>query len=274
MAVFLNDQFLENKDASLNIMDLSIQRGYAAFDYLRTVNGKPLFIEDHLDRFYASAEAMRLPISKTKEELTGIINELIKKSGLSQAGIRLILTGGYSPDAYNPVKPNLLITCNPQTLPSVEDVEKGISIITYEYQRDLPQIKNINYMMAVWLQSIIKEKKAEDVLYYRNNILTEFPRANLFIVTKDNALVTPAENILLGITRKKLIGLAIDFIKVEERNISKEELYGAKEIFMCSTTKRILPIIKVDEIKIGNEYPGEITTDLYKRFLSLEEVNY
>lgn len=274
MSVFLNDQFLENKDASLNIMDLSIQRGYAAFDYLRTVNGKPLFIEDHLDRFYASAQAMRLPISKTKEELTGIINELIKKSGLSQAGIRLILTGGYSPDAYNPVKPNLLITCNPQTLPSVEDVEKGISIITYEYQRDLPQIKNINYMMAVWLQSIIKEKKAEDVLYYRNNILTEFPRANLFIVTKDNALVTPAENILLGITRKKLIGLAIDFIKVEERNISKEELYGAKEIFMCSTTKRILPIIKVDEIKIGNEYPGEITTDLYKRFLSLEEVNY
>lgn len=71
-----------------------------------------------------------------------------------------------------------------------------------------------------------------------------------------------------------MIGLAIDFIKVEERNISKEELYGAKEIFMCSTTKRILPIIKVDEIKIGNEYPGEITTDLYKRFLSLEEVNY
>ena len=62
MAVFLNDQFLENKDASLNIMDLSIQRGYAAFDYLRTVNGKPLFIEDHLDRFYASAQAMRLPL--------------------------------------------------------------------------------------------------------------------------------------------------------------------------------------------------------------------
>ena len=101
MAVFLNNQFLENEHASLNIMDLSIQRGYAAFDYLRTVNGKPLFLENHLDRFYTSAEAMRLPLSKTKKELTGIINELIKKSGLSQAGIRLILTGGYSPDAYS-----------------------------------------------------------------------------------------------------------------------------------------------------------------------------
>lgn len=274
MAVFLNDQFLENKEASLNIMDLSIQRGYAAFDYLRTVNGKTLFLSDHLDRFYASTEAMRLPLSKTKEELTAIINTLIKKSGFSQAGIRLILTGGYSPDAYNPAEPNLLITCNPQTLPSAEDVEKGISIITYEYQRDLPQIKNINYMMAVWLQSLIKEKKADDVLYYRDNILTEFPRANLFIVTKENILITPSENILLGITRKKLIGLAIDFIKVEERNISKEELYEAKEVFMCSTTKRILPIISADGIKIGNGHPGEITTELYKRFLPLEEVKY
>lgn len=270
MSVFLNDQFLENKDASLNIMDLSIQRGYAAFDYLRTVNGKPLFIEYHLDRFYASAEAMRLPLSKTKEELTGIIIELIKKSGLSQVGIRLILTGGYSPDAYNPAEPNLLITCNPQTLPLPEDFEKGISIITYEYQRDLPQVKNINYMMAVWLQPIIKEKKADDVLYYRDNKLTEFPRANLFIVSKENILITPSENILLGITRKKLIGLAIEFINVEERNISKEELYEAKEIFMCSTTKRILPIVRVDGMEIGDGHSGEITKELYTRFLSLE----
>ncbi len=264
MAVFLNDQFLENKDASLNIMDLSIQRGYAAFDYLRTVNGEPLFLADHLDRFYASAEAMRLPLSKTKEELTGVINELIKMSSISQAGIRLILTGGYSPDAYNPAEPNLLITCNPQTLPSAEDVKKGVSIITFEYQRDLPQVKNINYMMAVWLQPMLREKKADDVLYYQNNMLTEFPRANLFIVTKENVLVTPAENILLGVTRKKLIKLA-------ERNISKEELYNSSEAFMSSTTKRILPIIKADGKEIGDGHPGKITKEFYKKFLSLEK---
>ncbi len=274
MSVFLNDQFLENEEASLNIMDLAIQRGYAAFDFLRTVNGKPLFIEDHLDRFYTSAEAMRLPLSKTKEELTGIINELIKKSGLSQAGIRMILTGGYSPDAYNPADPNLLITCNPLTLSSLEDFEKGMSIITYEYQRDLPHVKSINYMMAVWLQSTIREKKANDVLYYWNNVLSEFPRANLFIVTKENILITPSRNMLLGVTRKKLIPLASDFIKVEERNISKEELYDAKEVFMSSTTKRVLPIIKVDGREISNGHPGEITRKLYTRFLSLEEVNY
>ena len=274
MSVFLNDQFLENEEASLNIMDLAIQRGYAAFDFLRTLNGKPFLLEDHLDRFYTSAEAMRLPLSKTKEELTGIINELIKKSGLSQAGIRMILTGGYSPDAYNPADPNLLITCNPLTLSSLEDFEKGMSIITYEYQRDLPHVKSINYMMAVWLQSTIREKKANDVLYYWNNVLSEFPRANLFIVTKENILITPSQNMLLGVTRKKLIPLATDFIKVEERNISKEELYDAKEVFMSSTTKRVLPIIKVDGREINDGCPGVITRKLYTRFLSLEKVNY
>lgn len=271
MAVFLNDQFLENAAASLNIADLSIQRGYAAFDYLRTVNSQPLFLDDHLERFSRSAEAMRLPLSKTKEELTAIINELVKQSSLSQAGIRLILTGGYSPDAYNTTIPNLLITCNPQVLPSEADFKKGISIITYEYQRDLPQVKNINYMMAVWLQPVLKEKKAEDVLYFSNNIVTEFPRANLFIVTKEKILVTPSENILLGVTRKKLIELAKDFITVEERNILKEELLHASEVFMCSTTKRILPIIKVDSIQIANGSPGDVTKKLYRQLLQLEQ---
>lgn len=271
MSVFLNDQFLENEAATLNIADLSIQRGYAAFDYLRTVNGKPLFLEDHLERFSQSAAAMRLPLSKSNEALSQIINELVHRSSISQAGIRLILTGGYAPDGYNPATPNLLITCNPQVLPSAADFEKGISIITYEYQRDLPQVKNINYMMAVWLQAIIKEKKADDVLYYSNNSLTEFPRANLFIVTKDKILVTPSEKILFGVTRKKLIKLAKEFINVEERNISKKELVDAAEVFMCSTTKRILPIIKVDETPIADGRAGAITTQLYHELLQLEQ---
>lgn len=272
MAVFLNNQFLENEEATLNIADLSIQRGYAAFDYLRTVNGKPLFLDDHLERFANSAAAMRLPLSKSKEELTEIINELVKRSSLSQAGIRLILTGGYSPDAYNPTTPNLLITCNPQVLPSEADFEKGISIITYAYQRDLPQVKNINYMMAVWLQAIIKENNAADVLYLNNNILTEFPRANVFILTKENILVTPSEKILFGVTRKKLIELAKDFIAVEERNILKEELANAQEVFMCSTTKRILPIIKIDNAEIAEGIPGGVTKKLYQQLLALEKI--
>ena len=65
MPVYLNDKFVENDKAFLHVSDLSIQRGYGVFDFFRTVNGIPLFLDDHLDRFYASAAAMYLPIRNT-----------------------------------------------------------------------------------------------------------------------------------------------------------------------------------------------------------------
>ena len=113
MAAFINDRFIENDEALLHVSDLSIQRGYGIFDFFRTINGIPLFLHDHLDRFYASASAMHLPLKKTPEELSFIVHELIKKTGVSEAGIRIMLTGGNSTDSYHPAEPNLVITCNP-----------------------------------------------------------------------------------------------------------------------------------------------------------------
>ncbi len=271
MAVFFNDQYLDTEDALLKGTDLSIQRGYAIFDFLRTVHAQPLFLHDYLDRFFHSAAAMHLSLDKTKEELIAITYELLKQSAHREAGIRFLLTGGYSPDSFSPGTPNLIITCKKLIPVSAEKFEKGISIITYDHQRELPHIKTTNYLMAVWLQPLLKEKQAEDVLYYHNNYLTEFPRGNLFIVTKEGTLVTPAHNILHGITRKNIINLAKDFLRVEERDITSGELVQAGEAFYTSTTKRILPVIKVDNKIIGTGKPGKITRDLYQRFLLREQ---
>jgi branched-chain amino acid aminotransferase len=247
-----------------------MQRGYAVFDFFRTINGIPLFITDHLDRFYASAIGLHLIVRKKNGELATIIHELIKRSSLSEAGIRIMLTGGYSSDNYHPAEPNLLITCHPVKTATGADFERGYSIITHEYQRELPHIKNINYIMAVWLQPLMKEKKADDILYFRNSIITEFPRSNVFIITKDKKLVTPAHNILAGVTRKNVLALAAEKMDVEKRDITTEELMNAAEVFLTSTTKRILPIVKIDNKIIGNGKPGKITTVLYEAFLELE----
>jgi D-alanine transaminase/branched-chain amino acid aminotransferase len=271
MAVFINDHFLENEEALLHVSDLSMQRGYAAFDFLRSVNAVPLFISDHLDRLFASAAAMHLPVRKSREELSSIIHELIKRSSLPDAGIRIMLTGGYSTDSYQPAEPNLLITCNPVKTATQSDFEKGLSIITYEHQRELPLVKSINYLTAVWLQPLLKEKQADDVLYFKNRIITEFPRSNVFIITADNKLVTPARNILLGITRKNVLTLAADIMPVEERDITVDELQNAAEVFLTSTTKKIMPVVKVNNKIIGNGKPGKISTTLYKKFLELEK---
>ena len=272
MAVYLNDQFVNNEEALLHVSDLSMQRGYAIFDFFRTVNGVPLFMEDHLDRFYASATAMHLSLDKSREEIRHIVQELIHRSALSEAGIRLMLTGGYAADSYHPATPNLLITCNPLKTATVNDFKKGLSVITYEHQRQLPHIKSINYLMAVWLQPLLKEKKADDILYCNTESIMELPRSNVFIVTADNKLITPARNILYGITRKNIIRLAAEIMPVEERNITVEELLQASEVFLTATTRKILPIVKINNQLIGNAKPGPVTTKLFERFLELEKV--
>lgn len=271
MPAFINDTFIPADDAKLHVSDLSMQRGYAVFDFFRTVNGRPLFIDDHLERFFSSAAAMHLPVNKTKEELIRIVQQLLQQSSLPEAGIRIMLTGGYSPDTYTPASPNLIITCNPVKTATAADFEKGFSVITYEHQRELPHIKTINYAMAVWLQPLLKEKKADDVLYHYNNIITEFPRSNVFVVTKEKKLLTPARHMLKGITRKKVLSLAADVLVTEERDIHLEEVYNAAEIFLSSTSKKLMPVVQIDNIVIGEGKPGVITRELYRRFLEKEK---
>ncbi len=272
MAVFLNNSFLDDEQALLHVSDLVIQRGYAVFDFFRTVNTVPLFMQDHLERFYASAAAMHLPLAHTKEELTAIVHELVERTTLKEAGIRLMLTGGYSTDSYHLAEPNLLISCNPVKTVSAAEMVTGVSIITYEHQRELPHIKSTNYLMAVWLLPMLKQQAADDVLYYNKESVTEFPRSNVFIVTKDGTLVTPAYNILKGITRKKILLLAAEMMPVEERNIMVDELASAKEIFLTSTTKKILPVVKLNGKTIGDGKPGAATLILYEKFVALEQM--
>src|SRR6185436_14223018 len=96
--VYLKDRFLKDNEASLSYLDLSVQRGYAIFDFFRLVGNQPLHLQDHLDRFYSSAEQMRLPIPKSRGELKQIIKELIWENELPDSGIRVQLTGGENND--------------------------------------------------------------------------------------------------------------------------------------------------------------------------------
>ncbi len=270
MIVFVNDLFVKEEEATLKVGDLSIQRGYAAFDFFRTVEKKPLFLNDHLDRFYNSASLMQIKPLHTKEELTTIILELIHANNVETSGVKMILTGGYSNDGYSTSDANLIITQQEISMPTAEKFEAGVNIISYEYCRDLPEIKSTNYLMGVWLQQKIKENAASDVLYYKNDIITEFPRANIFMITKENKIITPAHNILEGITRKKILEILSSYETVEIRDISIEELKNAAEVFMTSTTKRLLPVCKIDSIEIGNGKAGQVTSLLLKEFIQME----
>jgi branched-chain amino acid aminotransferase len=271
MFAFINNKFLEEKDAQLQVGDLAIQRGYGVFDYFRTRNYVPLFLADYLERFFNSARGLRLELPYAKDEITKIVDELIKKNNIPEAGFRIILTGGYSPDNFHPSTSNLIVLQQLVTLPTKQKFDKGLKIILHEYMRDLPGIKSINYLMGIYLQHKIQQQNADDVLYYKEDAILEFPRSNVFIITKEQTVVTPSENVLHGVTRKKVIELACKHYKVEERPIPVTELKQAEEVFLTSTTKRILPVVQVDDIIIGDGRPGAVTTDLYSKFLTMEE---
>src|SRR4051812_33638357 len=208
MIAFVNNQYVDESEACLQISDLSIHRGYGVFDFFRTSNFIPLFLDNYLERFFKSAGALRLPIEYSREELKEIIRELAKQNEIADAGFKMILTGGYSSDGYTISSPNLVIIQQPVQMADKETFDKGIKIILHEYMRDLPQAKSINYLMGVYLQDKVRQENADDVLYYRDNYILEFPRSNVFIVTKDGTVATPVENVLQGITRLKVLELA------------------------------------------------------------------
>lgn len=272
MVVFLNNEFVDEEKASLGIKDLSIQRGYGIFDFFRTSNFIPLFLDDYLERFFKSAQLCRLPLPYTKEGLKDVLSEMIKLNKIADAGFKMILTGGYSTDGYELSSPNFIIIEQPVEMLGKDNFERGISIILHEYMRELPQVKSINYLVGVYLQDKVKQHKADDVLYYQNEFVLEFPRSNVFIVTKDQKVITPVENVLRGITRMKVLELAKrNGYLVEERPTTVEEVRNAAEVFLTSTTKRILPVLKVDGFEIGDGQVGEITRNLSKAFFSMEE---
>jgi branched-chain amino acid aminotransferase len=260
--VYINDTFITEDKASLLVADLAIQRGYGIFDFFKTIGGKPVFLQDHLDRFYNSARKMHLNVGYTPEELKSILAELMEKNGIPDSGIRLTLTGGYSADGYLlPARQNLIIT-QQHFLMDLNMDTKGIRVVTYDYQRQLAGMKTINYAMAIWLQPFIKENNADDVLYHHNGQVKEVPRANFFIVNEQREVITAKSDVLPGITRKNILALKnLDF-KVIERNFVLEELQTATEAFITSTTKHILPVLQIDGRPVGDGKAGKISRQL------------
>jgi branched-chain amino acid aminotransferase len=190
---FSDNRFLPLKEAGLPVTDLGLQRGYGVFDFLRIADNVPLFLDDHLERFLFSAKEMRLLKNETDEKLKGIIATLIIKNDLPDSGIRILLTGGPSLDGYQIHDPKLTVIQQPITRPPDKIFQNGIKLVSYYHQRQLPNIKTTDYLMAVWLHSWVIEKGADDILYHQNGKVSECPRSNFFIITKEKKLVTPGE---------------------------------------------------------------------------------
>jgi len=255
--ISINHELYTEEDAKISVSDLSIQRGFGIFDFLKTINNKPIFLEDHFDRFYNSAKEMNLTIGVDRVALKASIDHLLEKNNLPNSGLKFILTGGFSEDGYTMIKPNLILTQVPFEMDPAS-FNKGMKLVTYQHQRQLPTIKTIDYLQAIRLQPYIKENLSDDVLYHSQGSIRECPRANFFIV-KGNHVITPKTDILRGITRSKILSLKLEDYTFSEQDFTLNDLATADEAFISSSTKNALPVLTIDGKSIGDGKPGAVT---------------
>ncbi len=259
----VNGELLPVEAAKLRVDDLSILRGYGLFDFFLARRGRPLFFEDYLDRFLRSARLLHLSVPYDRPTLKRMVLDVLAANGEPDAGLKLVLTGGYSPDGYTPaVTPNLVILQSPLPVYPARRYEEGVKLMGHAYHRTLAAAKTINYIMGVYLIPEMRAAGAEDVLFHAGGQVYETTRANFFAVMADGTVATPGAGVLEGITRRKTLDIARKRYPVAERALFLSELAGATEAFLTSSTKQIMPVTQVDDVVIGNGRPGPVTRDL------------
>ncbi len=239
---YVNGQIVPIAEAKIHITDLSILRGYGVFDFFRAMDGQPIFMEEHLDRFEYSTSRLGLDLPYSREHLRDNILDLIKLNPHKLLGIKLLCTGGYSEDGYTPTRPNVMMLAKPFMLPELKD---SIKLMLVEHIRELPDIKKINYIVPIQKLHKMKAAGAQDVLYHSGGIISELSRSNVFIV-KNGTVSTPSRNILHGITRKNVIKVLKNYFNFEKRDITLSEVFEADEVFISGSTKRVIPVQSID----------------------------
>ena len=273
--IWVNGKVVPANKPVLLVSDIGFLRGYGVFDFMRTYNGKIFYYHEHYKRFVNSARLLDLKVKVGKKELERIIYKLIKKNGLKEASIRLVISGGPAINgiSFDPDKPTFAILIEEIYQLPEKLFKMGAKLMTFDYQRLIPEAKNLNYIWAVKLQQEKVRQGATEILYTSQGKVLECSTSNFFLVKKGE-IVTPKAGILPGITRRIVLELAKDLkLKVKERPIKVSELKTADEAFITATNKYILPIIKIDNHKIGQGVPGPATKLLLAEFEKLTK-NY
>ena len=226
-------------------VDEGFLRGDGAFELVRVYHGRPFALAEHLDRLERSAENLRLPLPVPRADLEVEASELLEARGgeAFDGGLRFVLTRGG----------RRLVMTEPLP-PAVE--RPWLGFVTYAPSRILDGVKSLSYAANMLAGRLARERGFDEALLVTpHGRVLEAPTASIFWVGADGALATPPldEHILASITRNRLISL----VEVRERPLTTDELLGADEAFLVSTTREVQPIGGVEERAFGG--PGDVT---------------
>ena len=280
LKVYIDGKLYPKEEAKISVFDHCFLYGDGVFEGIRAYGGKLFRLREHLDRLWASAQAIWMNVPISPDEMDRAINETVAANDLSDAYIRVLVSRGPGDLGLDPRKctqPSVVIIAASIELYPEELYRSGLDIVTAATRRNAPdslapKIKSCNYLNNI-LAKIdgIQAGVIEVIMLNQEGNVAECSGDNIFVV-KNGEILTPPESagILKGITRQVVFEIAADLgIALHEQDLTLNDVYAADEVFLSGTAAEIIGVVKVDGRMIGDGKPGPVTEQCLRRFRAL-----
>jgi branched-chain amino acid aminotransferase len=272
-AICIDGELYSLEDAKISVLDRGFLYGDSVFEVMRTYGEKPFCEHEHLQRLVRSCQRLHIRCPLTTEALTSQIQQTIAASGLDECYLRVVITRGQGPIGLtisDQLKPIYLIYALPLQLLPTTIYEIGVKVALIASGRADAGVtpvgaKSSNYLNSILAIHRVKQQgNLEAIMVDAHNRVVEGASSNVFMV-RGTELLTPSTDtgILEGITRNTVIALAETLgIEVKQTHLAPHDLKTADEVFLTSSIREIVPVIQIDDTKIGDAKPGETTQKL------------
>ncbi len=272
--VWRNGKLIPWKEATVHIMSHSLTRGSAIFEVLAvysTPAGPAAFrLADHCDRMFRSAELLAMKLVQSKEEMMRGVAETVKANQVVQGFVKIV--GLYSEETFKVIPPDSRIELCIFAVPEEEyrgETSSSISICLSRWRKLHPETVPVEAKAAAnYLNGMLSRQDAKlrgfdmAVMLDTNGFLAEGSTESVFIAKNGIVMTPPLGLILSSISRRSILEAGpLTGIKVMEKPIRKEEILQADEIFMSSTSRRVVPVHRIEDRNLG-EVPGPLASKL------------
>lgn len=275
--VYLNGELVPYGEAKVSVEDRGFNFGDGIYEVVRIVGARGFRIESHLDRFESGARALEIELALSRDALREAMLETARANGVEEGTVYTQLTRGVAPRRHafpKGARPTLVMLARHSAGPSKSDLENGASVITAPDLRfGYCEVKTIGLLPNVIAQQHAQSEGCYEALLVRDGRVTEATHSSVFCVRGGVVYTHPIDNILPAITRRFLIDAFREHgVTVQEEAVGVEEFRSADEVFLTGTTTEVMPVICMDNAKVGTGEPGEITRlgmELYRRDLEV-----
>ena len=271
--VYLNGQIMEAQDAGIPVSDSGFLYGAGLFETLRASQGKVFCLDDHLDRLFFSASKLGFNLSTDKPTLIQAINDVLVANDLKEARLRLTVSVGALSAQTREVQPTILIAATDFTPYPDKMYQQGVLVTLCTFRQNtadpLTGHKTTNYFSRMLALQQAQQKKAAEALWFTTaGYLAEGCISNVFLVNDGKVYTPPIETpVLAGVARQTVCQLAAkEGIDLLEKDLTIDDLLVADEIFMTNVIMTVLPVVQMEQHKVGDGKVGPITQRLKQAF--------